>query len=150
MTSIRPATPEDHEAVAEMERTCLGDDAWSPGLIAEGLSGRVPTVQYLVAETARAVGVEGYAAVSVAGDIAELQRIAVDPQCRRAGIGRTLLTAAIEKARTGGAERFLLEVRADNAGAIALYSAVGLTEIDRRPRYYRDGATAVVMSIDLA
>ena len=39
----------------------------------------------------------------------------------------------------------LLEVREDNAGALAFYAAGGFAEIDRRRRYYRDGATAVVL-----
>ena len=43
----------------------------------------------------------------------------------------------------------LLEVREDNRPAIAFYAARGLVEIDRRPRYYRDGATAVVMRLPL-
>ena len=49
--------------------------------------------------------------------------------------------------RDGGADRLLLEVREDNAGALAFYAARGFVEIDRRPRYYRDGATAVVLAL---
>ena len=48
-------------------------------------------------------------------------------------------------ARDGGADRLLLEVREDNAGALAFYEDQGFSEIDRRRRYYRDGATAVVL-----
>ncbi len=44
----------------------------------------------------------------------------------------------------------LLEVREDNAGALAFYAARGFVEVDRRPRYYRDGATAVMRSMDAA
>ena len=43
------------------------------------------------------------------------------------------------------AERLLLEVREDNGDALAFYDARGFRELARRPRYYRDGATAVVM-----
>jgi ribosomal protein S18 acetylase RimI-like enzyme len=39
-----------------------------------------------------------------------------------------------------------LEVRADNAGALALYHAHGFLEAGRRPRYYADGADAVLMT----
>ena len=39
----------------------------------------------------------------------------------------------------------LLEVRADNRPALAFYAHHGFVEIDRRDRYYADGATAVVM-----
>ena len=79
---------------------------------------------------------------SVVGDIAELQRIAVEPA---AGAGsRRAARRVVAGPKADGAERLLLEVREDNAGALAFYAAAGFVEIDRRPRYYRDGATAVV------
>ena len=43
----------------------------------------------------------------------------------------------------------VLEVREDNASALAFYAARGFTEVDRRPRYYRDGTTAVIMRLGL-
>ena len=78
-------------------------------------------------------------------DIAELQRIAVDPAHRRTGVASELLDAVVALAREGGADRLLLEVREDNDGAIAFYAAREFVEVDRRRRYYRDGATAVVL-----
>jgi ribosomal-protein-alanine N-acetyltransferase len=51
----------------------------------------------------------------------------------------------VTRARAGRADRLLLEVRETNEGALAFYAAHGFEEIDRRPRYYRDGATAIVM-----
>ncbi|GAA1476586.1 hypothetical protein GCM10009623_10320 [Nocardioides aestuarii] len=91
--------------------------------------------------------VAGYAVVSVAADVAELQRIAVDPALRRTGVATLLLDAGV--AVSGEAERMLLEVREDNEGAQAFYAARGFTELDRRPRYYRDGAAALVMVLPL-
>lgn len=140
---VRPATEADLDAVADLEATCLGADAWSRPLLAEGVAGLLPTVSYLVAETA--AGVAGHAVVSVAADIAELQRIAVAPEHRRAGLASALLEAVVAHSRREGADRLLLEVREGNRDALALYAARGFVEIDRRPRYYSDGATAVVM-----
>ena len=141
--TIRPARPADVPAVAALEAANLGGDAWSAALVAEGVEGRLPTVSYLVAEAAGRV--VGHAVASVVGDIAELQRIAVDAAHRRGGLATALLDAVVETARAGGADRLLLEVREDNAGALAFYAARGFVEVDRRRRYYRDGATAVVM-----
>jgi len=93
--------------------------------------------------------VVGHAVVSVVADISELQRIAVDAAHRRAGLATSLLDEAVGLARDEGADRLLLEVREDNAGAIAFYVARGFVEIDRRPRYYGDGGTAVVMRRDI-
>jgi len=49
----------------------------------------------------------------------------VHPQYRRQGLGRQLLEACIAKAWRKGLTRIELEARADNTGAIALYSKLG-------------------------
>lgn len=153
--TVRPAVPADLDAVVALERENLGDDAWSPALLAPGLAGDLPTVSYLVAEAPAATGaaaadgtpgpVVGHAVVSVVDDVAELQRISVAAAHRRGGVATALLDAVLVAARAGGANRVLLEVREDNAGALAFYAARGFVEVDRRRRYYRDGATAVVL-----
>jgi ribosomal-protein-alanine acetyltransferase len=140
---VRAAGPDDVGAVADLEAACLGDDAWSEGLVREGILGALPTIGYLVAEDEGVV--VGHAVTSAAGDIAELQRIAVAPAHRRRGIAGALLAAAAETAARTEADRQLLEVRADNHPALAFYAHHGFVEIDRRDRYYADGTTAVVM-----
>jgi ribosomal-protein-alanine N-acetyltransferase len=144
---VRAATADDVPAVTALERACLGADAWSEGLVAEGVTGGLPTVHYLVAELDGRV--VGHAAASVVADIAELQRIAVAAGHRRHGLASLLLDGVVAEAEAGGADRVLLEVREDNAGARAFYAARGFVEVDRRRRYYRDGATAIVLLRDL-
>jgi ribosomal-protein-alanine N-acetyltransferase len=144
---IRRAGRADADAIAELETLCQGIDAWSQGLVRVGVDGDLPTVRYLVAEVDGHV--LGYAVASYAGDIAELQRIGVDPASRRSGIATALLDEVVAEAPTTGADRLLLEVRENNAGALAFYADRGFIEIDRRPRYYRDGATAVVLRLPL-
>ncbi len=145
---IRTAVHADVVAVAALEAECLGPDAWSTWLIEQGVSGGLPTVHYVVAEVEGTI--VGYAVASIVADIAELQRIAVAPEHRRAGVAAALLSAMLTRARAGRADRLLLEVREDNAPAQAFYLRHEFVEIDRRPRYYRDGATAIVMLRDLA
>ena len=144
---IRPATPSDGDALADLEAACQGPDAWSAGLVRDGVEGGLPTIRYLVAQ--RDDRVVGYAVASFAGDIAELQRIGVAADARRSGIATMLLDEVVAEAPGTGANRLLLEVRDDNAGALAFYAARGFIEIDRRPRYYRDGTTAVVLRLPL-
>jgi ribosomal-protein-alanine N-acetyltransferase len=144
---VRLAGPDDADAVVTLERDALGSDAWSPHLVTEGVSGRVPTTLYLVAGDD---DVTGYAAVSIVADIAELQRIAVAAPYRRTGLASGLLARVEQEALTRHADRLLLEVREDNHGACAFYAAHGFCEIDRRPRYYADGTTAVVLFKALA
>ncbi len=144
--TVRSAAPDDLEAVVRLEIDNLGADAWSENLLGQGLAGNLPTVHYLVAEVGGSL--VGHAVTSLAGDIAELQRIAVTAAARRTGVASRLLEASVALAVADGeANRMLLEVRADNAGALAFYAARGFVEVDRRPRYYRDGATAVVLRL---
>ncbi len=147
MTQVRPAGPDDAAEVAGLESSCLGPDAWSEALVREGILGGLPTVSYLVAVDDGAL--VGHAVTSAAGDIAELQRIAVAHSHRRHGVGGQLLAAAVEAASRTDADRMLLEVRADNQAALAFYAHAGFVEIDRRDRYYADGAPAIVLRLPL-
>jgi ribosomal-protein-alanine N-acetyltransferase len=144
---VRGATADDATAVAALEEAALGADAWSPHLVTEGVAGRVPTTLYLVATEAEEL--VGYAAASLVADLAELQRIAVAATRRRTGVASDLLARVEAEASRRHADRVLLEVREDNHGACAFYAARGFTEIDRRPRYYADGTTAVVLAKEL-
>ncbi len=148
MTRVRVADIEDVPAVARLEAECLGQDAWSEGLVREGITGALPTVTYLVADSDGIV--VGHAVTSAAGDIAELQRIAVGEDLRRTGVASALLERVVEDASRTEADRLLLEVREDNRGALAFYASAGFVEIDRRPRYYADGSTAVVLRLGLS
>ena len=141
--TTRPATAADLDAVVALELTCLGADAWSRGLVEQGIAAALPTVSYLVAEVDGVV--VGHAVASAAGDDAELQRIAVDPAYRRRGLAGELLAAVESRVAADGATRLLLEVREDNTTAAAFYESRGFVEVGRRRGYYRDGAAAVVL-----
>lgn len=92
-------------------------------------------------------GIDGVITVQQVGGVAELNRIVVAAAGRRTGLGKTLLAAGIAAAEE--AEEMLLEVRHDNAPAMALYAAFGFEEIARRNNYYGNGVDAVVMRVEL-
>lgn len=142
--AVRGATAGDVAAIVALEAEAFPLDPWSANLVGEGVESGLPTVSYVVAERAGAFA--GYGVVSVVDVDAELQRIAVPPALRRAGVASALLDAVCALARHGGAERLLLEVREDNLAARSFYERHGFTELGRRPRYYRDGTTALVLS----
>lgn len=58
---------------------------------------------------------------------------------RRKGVGRELMTAALEWAPTVGIKRVELYVYARNAPAIALYESFGFTIEGRRKAFIREG-----------
>lgn len=71
---------------------------------------------------------------------ARLYSIAVDPAARGRGLGRRLLADAERQARAAGRRGLRLEVRQDNAAAIALYESAGYRRVAALPAYYADGA----------
>lgn len=71
--------------------------------------------------------------------------VAVAPEERRKGIGRALVGALLGYARANAVVKLLLEVRASNSAAIALYESAGFQRFNVRPRYYGDGEDAVEM-----
>lgn len=83
-------------------------------------------------------------------DEAEILDVAVAPAWRRRGIARALLQRLIAELPDGIA-RVLLDVRASNAPARALYKSLGFTEDGVRKNYYPapDGRRedAVLMSL---
>ena len=140
---IRVATAADVPAVTALEAAVFGADAWSAASVAEELTG--PRRRAWVAGQP----VHAYAVSSLAGDVTDLQRIAVAADRRGTGVATSLMTTLLDAARDDGATRVLLEVAADNAAALALYARHGFAEIDRRPAYYRDGRDALVLSLTL-
>ena len=95
-------------------------------------------------------GLIGAVAISWCDDVADLLRLLVAPAWRRRGWGRRLVDAAVAHLRPHGVERFLLEVSAGNAPALALYRAEGWSAIGRRRDYYGPGDDAIVMARRLA
>lgn len=147
--TVRPAVPDDVDAIAALEREAFPDDAWTRDYLEIALDGRMPTVRLLVAVDDADGTVVGHALTSVVYEIAELQRIAVTAAHRRRGHASALLDHTVALATREGAERLLLEVREGNQAALAFYRVAGFAEIDRRERYYRDGTTGIVLGLEL-
>lgn len=140
MTVIRPATTDDVPGLVALEGLLFGADAWSEAQVREELTG--PGREVLVAAEPDE-GPIGYVVTLVVDEVADLQRIGVHPERQRQGLAAALLDAALASQRP--ASRMLLEVSERNEPALAFYARAGFAEIGRRPRYYRDGAAAVVM-----
>ena len=103
---------------------------------------------------ARASGVPepaGFALTWRAADELHLLDLAVDAAVRRKGLGRSLLEAVIADARLVGSRLLLLEARASNEPALALYRSAGFFVTDVRRAYYSDnGEDALVMRLELS
>ncbi|HEY0788727.1 MAG TPA: ribosomal protein S18-alanine N-acetyltransferase [Thermoanaerobaculia bacterium] len=82
-------------------------------------------------------------------DEMHVNKIAVAAAWRRHGVAKALMDDATRFARERGIASIALEVRESNEGARAFYRALGFEERYRRPRYYPDGETAVVMATEI-
>jgi ribosomal protein S18 acetylase RimI-like enzyme len=74
---------------------------------------------------------------------ARLYSVAAAPGFSGQGIGRLLISAAERAAAKRGRHSLRLEVREDNARAIAIYRHAGFEPIGREPDYYQDGMAAL-------
>ena len=144
---IRPMTEEDIPAVDALEKAMFPVDAWPTEMFYDELRQR-DTRAYYVAEASDGT-VIGYAGLMCVLPIADVQTIAVDAAHEGAGTGSRLLATLIDEAKVRGADDVLLEVRADNPRAQRLYLWFGFEQIHVRPRYYRDGADALIMRLEL-
>lgn len=87
----------------------------------------------------------GFALMSFGDSRAHLALLAVAPTHQRAGVGRRLLDWQVLSAQVAGVVSVNVELRVDNAAALALYSSAGFTETIRVPGYYRARETAIRM-----
>jgi GNAT superfamily N-acetyltransferase len=70
----------------------------------------------------------GYAITGHTGRTGFIQRLAVDPDSRRAGVGGTLLTDGLAWLHTRGVEGVLVNTQPENEAALALYDRFGFVE----------------------
>ncbi|GGR79399.1 ribosomal-protein-alanine acetyltransferase [Streptomyces nojiriensis] len=155
---MTPATPHtlremrwwDIGPVLELEHELFPEDAWSAGMFWSELAharGPQATRRYVVAEDA-AGRLAGYAGLAAAGDLADVQTIAVARDQWGTGLGARLLTELLRAATAFECAEVLLEVRVDNTRAQKLYERFGFEPIGFRRGYYQPGnVDALVMRL---
>ena len=125
---------ESHVAqVAALEKVCFSMP-WSENSIRGELTN--PLSLWLVAEENGAL--LGYIGSQTVMDEADVMNVAVDPARRREGVARKLVEALVAALDEKDVHALLLEVRASNEPAKALYERQGFIQVGRRPNYYRN------------
>lgn len=147
IVAIEPMTEEDLAAAVAIDASAFptheAGDAREKSLREELAR---PWARLRVARADRGV-VVGYLLFWHVADEAHLLNVAVAAQERRRGIGRALVEHLVAYANAHAITKVLLEVRASNRAAIALYEKLGFTEINVRAKYYADGEDAVEMML---
>jgi ribosomal-protein-alanine N-acetyltransferase len=150
-------TEHDLLAVVELEETCglsrWGWDAYH-NEIAQGRGALMlvarSTAYAAADEESAGESVVGFIAARLSVDEVHINNVAVRPPFRRLGIGRALLESVFQAAARKGARTAILEVRAGNTTAQALYARQGFRTIGLRRGYYAaPPEDALVMSASI-
>jgi [ribosomal protein S18]-alanine N-acetyltransferase len=136
---IRPARASDLDVLMAIEDTCFDADRLSRTGYRRLL--KQASAVLLVAEEGNEIHGSAIVLFRALSRKARLYSIAARPGT--SGIGRALLAAAENTARSRGAASMRLEVREDNARAVRLYEQAGYILFGRKADYYAGGVTAL-------
>ncbi len=154
--TLRQFRIEDLDRVIYINRECLPENYSSYFFI--DLFKRFPETFIIAEENGDIVG---YIMCRIESGMPDFRRlkipkighiisIAVLPGYRNRGIGRALISKALEAMKLYNAEECYLEVRVSNTPAINLYRKLGF-KVSRRIRgYYSDGEDAYLMNKKLS
>ncbi|GAB3288975.1 ribosomal protein S18-alanine N-acetyltransferase [Parahaliea aestuarii] len=144
--NLRRALPADVPAMAEIDAS-VSLSPWSAAQFLDAVAADARGEFAWVAEVDGAV--RGFVVCQRVLDELSIHNVAVAPVAQRRGLASRLLHHALGEVRPLPA-RCLLEVRASNAAALALYRGLGFTEDGRRRHYYpaaEGREDAVLMSL---
>jgi len=134
------------DAAIAIEASCF-TDPWSRKMLLSEI--KDPLALYLAAFDEED-NLTGYAGMKMILDEGHIHNVAVAPLYRRRRVARMLIQALIDHAKDQRLLQLLLEVRAGNEAAIALYHSFGFKHLSTRQNYYNNPREdAVVMMLDL-
>lgn len=141
---IRPAVLADTAALANMCR--MDPDPWSQAQFEEELLRAHATTYVLECTQPPAQQPDAAIVVLCVADVWEILNLLVCPAQRRRGLAQKLLQYVFELAQKASVQAMLLEVRASNIAALALYEKLGFIQVGTRRGYYQQsGEDAYVM-----
>ena len=149
---IEPATIESLPDILQIEEACFSAP-WTRKMLQAELSGN-PFAHFLLAKQvppgeAGSVSIFGYLCFWVIFEEVRLMNLAVIESMRHKGIARALVIQALAVGLAQAAKCAVLEVRASNHAAHALYRSLGFRDVTTRPTYYTNPLEdALLMELD--
>jgi ribosomal protein S18 acetylase RimI-like enzyme len=141
--TIGPATPAEHERIAELTAGVYTAEGFASPEYAVQLAdvaGRADRATLLVARD-DAGRVVGSVALVLSGDFGEVtesddeaafRMLVVDRSARGLGVGRALVEACLDRARAAGKQRMVLSTDPRMTTAHRLYEGLGFTRLPER------------------
>ena len=148
MIVYREANAFDLPVFVSLDKELFPYAPWTNGQYKEEFSS--PTRHFVVAldEEHRIIG---YAGVFAPGATeADILTVGVVPGHRGKGIAKALMALITDWASAQGSTAMMLEVKADNVDAIALYESLGYLKLNVRKDYFGAGLNAQVMRLELS
>lgn len=139
---VRRAEVSDLDDLVALEASSFAQDRLSRAQYRKHLDSQTALVLVASANHRRFLGT-AVVFFRKATTVARLYSLATTPQARGKGVGSALIGAAEDTARSRGCRVLRLEVRTDNAVAIALYEHLGYARIGTYKAYYADGTDAL-------
>lgn len=122
---LRPARPDDAEALAELDAAAFPMPVLSPEVV-QDLASQAPALRVLEdVASSRAVGFLRLR--HDAPGVGYISDLAIHPDCQRRGLGEATTRWALAWFRQEGLRRAALTVSVDNGPAVALYRKLGFT-----------------------
>ena len=127
------------QAVANIETLVQPEDPWTEQTLAEMLAQDSTHIMIVYKPEGKADNnkVIGYCLYQVIFEQAEILRIGTHPDYQRQSIASQLFATLNNELINNKVESLLLEVRADNAPALALYEQQAFAVIHTRKNYYQ-------------
>lgn len=127
------------QAVANIETLVQPHDAWTEQTLAKMLAQDSTHIMIVYKPEGKADNnnVIGYCLYQIIFEQAEILRIGTHPDYQRQGIASQLFATLNNELINNKVESLLLEVRADNAPALALYEQQAFAVIHTRKNYYQ-------------
>lgn len=150
--TIEPATADSLSDILAIEEACFSAP-WTRKMLEAELSGN-PFAHFLLARQTKGAETEvesivGYLCYWIVFEEVRLMNLAVIESMRHRGIARSLVMAALQTGLSQSAHRAVLEVRASNEAAKALYHALGFHDLAVRSKYYSNPVEdALLMELD--
>jgi len=151
MSGILVLRRSDARAMAFLHGVCFSElERWN----AQSFEGLLALPTTLALGLGGRFGLSALLLVQNADPESEVLTLCVAPTARRSGLASQLIEAVLKMLGQRGTARIMLDVAADNQGALDFYAAHGFQEDSRRKDYYRRGTQprvdAVLMSRDIA
>lgn len=130
--------------LVEIDKECFTDEAWTLQSFEDELSHK-DRKYYVAYYKGKAIG---YIGLWITGEDLNLLKIGVIKEFRNLNIASHLLEKALEFKKQNSLKQFFLEVDEHNIPAINLYQKFGFKTSYTRPKYYKNGASCLVMFQD--